>query len=132
MVDFNPILLMLRCPIVLFLDLSRRFLMNFSVRLGQVFRKPCLIALMILAVVGINSAACKYWDSSGSEVCAIMLFTTFSDCCGPRGTSHIPVFLFLVSLIISSPYFWMEIYCLSSVMVHPSSHITPNYINEAV
>ena len=61
-----------------------------------------------------------------------VLFTTFSDCCVPRGTSHIPVFLFMVPLIISSTFFWTDIYCLSSVMVHPSSHKTPNVINRAV
>ena len=98
----------------------------------QVFRKPCLIALLRLALVGLKSAACKYWASYGFEVCARMLFTTFSDCCGPRGTSHIPVFLFLVPLIISSPLFWTDIACLSSVMVHPSSHNNTNDINGAV
>ena len=93
--------------------------MSFSVRPSQVFRKPCLIALGILAVFGLKSAACKYWAGYGFEVCARMLLTKFYDCCGPRGIYHIPVFLFLVPLIISSPLFWMDIYCLSSVMVHP-------------
>ena len=121
-VNCNPCLLVCRCPIFLLLDLSRCFLMSFSVRPGQVFRKPCLIYLRRLAVVGMKIAACKYWASSGFEVCAIMLFTTFSDCCGPRGTSHITAFLFLVPLIIFYILFWIDIYFLSSVMVHPSSH----------
>ena len=108
------------------------FLDQFYLRPGQVFRKPCLIALRILAIVGLKSAACKYLASSSFEVCARMLLTTFSDFCVPRGTSHIPVLLFLVPLIISSPLFWMEIACLSSMMVHPSSHKTPNYIIGAV
>ena len=106
--------------------------MSFFVRPGHVFRKTCLIALGILAAVGLKRAACKYWDSSSFEVCSRMLCTTFPDCCVPRGTYHIPVFLFLVPLIISSPLFWMYIYCFSSVMVHPSSHKTPNDINGAV
>ena len=124
-----PCLLMYKCPIVVFLDLSRCFLISFSVRPVQVFRKPCLISLRRLAVVGLKSAACKYLASSGFEVCARMLFTTFSDCCGPRGTSHISVFLFLIPFILPSPFLWMDIACLSSVMVHPSSHKTPNDIN---
>ena len=73
--------------------------------------------------------ACKYWDSSGFEVCARMLFATFHYCCGPRVASHIPVFLFLVPLIIPFLFFWMDIACLSIVMVHPSSHKNPNDIN---
>ena len=105
------------------------FLGDFYVRPGQVFRKPCLVALRILAVVGLKSDACKYWDSSGFEVCARMLFTILSDCYVPRGTSHIPAFLFLVPFIISSPLFWMDIYFLSIVMVHPSSHKNPNDIH---
>ena len=119
LVDFNPCLLMCKYPIVAFLDLSRCFLINFSVKPGQVFRKPCLIPLRRLAVVEIKSSACKYLASSGFEVSARMYFTTFSDCCGLRVPSHIPVFLFLVPLIVYSPFFWMEIYFLSSVMVHP-------------
>ena len=98
----------------------------------QIFRLPFLVALRILAVVEMKSAACKYWASSGFEFFSRMLFTTFSDYCGPRGTSHIPVFLFLVPLVISSPFFWMIISCLYSVMVHPSSHKTHNNINGAV
>ena len=107
------------------------FLGDFSVRPGHVFIKPCLITLRIVAVVGLKSSACEYWASYGFEVSSRILFTTFSDCCGPRGTYHIPVFLCLFTLIISSPFFWMKI-CLSSVMVHPSSQKTPNDINGAV
>ena len=79
--------------------------MSVSVRPVQVFRKPSLIALNRLAIVWMKSDECNYWDSSGFEVCAIMLFTAFSDCCGPRGNSHITIFLFLSPLIISSQLF---------------------------
>ena len=106
--------------------------MSFSVRPVHVSRELSLVALRRLSVVGMKSAACKYWASSGFEFCSRMLFTTFSDYCGPRGTSHIPVFLFLFPLVIYSPLFWMDIYFLSSVIVHPSSHKTPNNINGAV
>ena len=61
-----------------------------------------------------------------------MFFIKISDCCGPRGTYHIPVLLFIFPFIISSPFLWMYITCLSSVMVHPSSHETPNDIIGAV
>ena len=108
------------------------FLDDFSVMPGHVFSKPCLISLRILSVVGLNSAACKYWVSYGFEICARMLLTTFSYFCGSRGTSHIPVFLFLVPFIISSPFSWIDISFLSSMMVHPSSHKTLNNINWAV
>ena len=91
-----------------------------------------LSLMFFIAVVGLKSAAYKYLASYGFEFCARMFFTTFSDCCGPRGTSHVPVFLFLFPLIFSSPLFWMEISYLSSVMVHQSSHKTPNDINRAV
>ena len=131
LVDCNPFLFVCKCPIVVFLGLSRCLLISFSVRYGQIFRKPCLIALRRLAVVGLNISACTYLASSGFEVCYRILFTTFSSCCVSRGTSHIPVFFFLVPLIISSPFLWMEISCLSSVLVHPSSHKTPNDINGA-
>ena len=119
LVDCNPCLLLFRCPIVVFIDFSRCFLISFSVRPGQVFRKPCLIALSILSVVVLKSATCKYCSSSDFEVCSRMLFTTFSEYCGPRGTSHIHVFLFLVPLIISYPLFWIDIAWLSIFMVYP-------------
>ena len=48
-------------------------------RLGQVLRKPGLIALSRLAVVGIKSTAWKYCASSGLVVWTIMLFSTISD-----------------------------------------------------
>ena len=125
----NPCILLCGSPIVVFINLSCCLFISFSLRPGQVFRKPCLIALRILDIVGPKSAACKYWASYGFEVCTRMLFTTFSDCCGPRGIFHIPVFLSLVPLIIYFPFFWIEIACLSNVMVHPASHKTPNDIN---
>ena len=102
---------------------------EFSVRPRHVLRETCLISLRRISVVWIKSAAYKYWDSSGLKICARILFTTFSECFVSRDTSHIPVFLFLVPLIISFPLFWIEIYCLYNVMVHPSSHKTPNDIN---
>ena len=120
LVDFNTCILMCRCPIIASLDLSRCFLISFYVRPGWVFRETCLIALKRLAVVGLKSAACKYLASSGFEVCARMLFTTFSDCCGPRVIFHITVLFFMVPLIIYYPLFWMEISCLYSMTVHPS------------
>ena len=129
MVNCSLCLLMCMCTIVVFLDFSRCFLMSFFMRHVQVFRKPFLVALITLAAFGLKSSACKYWASYGCEFCDRMLFTTFSDCCVPRLTYHIPVFLFLIPLIIYFPLFWIEIYCLSSVMVYPSS---PNDINGAV
>ena len=120
---------MCKCPIVVFPDLSWCFLISFFVRPGQFFRKPCLIVLRRLAVVGMKSAACKYFASSCFETCSIILFTTFSDCYGPRGTYHIPVFLFLIPLINSGPLLSIDVDCLSIVMVRPSSHKTPNDIN---
>ena len=129
LVYFIPCHLMCRCPIVVFLDLLRCFFMVFYVRPVHVFRKPCLINLRRLAIVGLKSDACKYWDSSGFEVYARMLCTTFSEFYVPRSTSHIPVLLFMVPFIISSPLLWIEISCLYSVMLHPSSNKTPNDIN---
>ena len=105
LVDLSPYLLMCMCPIVVFLGFPRWFVMSFSIRPGQVFRKHFLIALRRIDVVGRNSAACKYCDGYGLDVCARMLFTTVSGCCVPRSTSHIPVFLFLVPLIIYFPFF---------------------------
>ena len=85
-----------------------------------------------LSAFGMNSPAYKYCTSSGIAVLTRMLFVTASDCRVSRGTYHITVFLFLVPLIIYCTLFWTDIYCLSSVMVHPSSHKTPNDINGAV
>ena len=132
LVYFNPCLLMCMSPIVVFLCLSRCFLISFSVRPGHIFRKPCLIALRRIVLVGMKSAACKYLASSGFGICAKMSFTIFSYCCGPRGTSPTPVLLFLVPLIISSTLLCMDVDCLSSVVVHPSSHNNPNHINADV
>ena len=70
------------------------FLDEFSMRPGHVFRKSCLIDLRIIALVGLKSAAHKYWASYDFGFCARMLFTTFPDCYVPRGTSHITVFYF--------------------------------------
>ena len=130
--DYNPCILLCRFPIVVILDFSRCFLIRFSVKPSQVFTEPYLITLIRTAVFGMNSATRKFLASSGFKFCSRILFTKFSDCCCPRGTFCIPVILLMVPSIISSPLFWMEIYCLSSVMVHTSSHKTPNDINEDV
>ena len=104
--------------------------------LGQFFCEACpslqenlFIDLRRLYVVGLKSAACSYCDSSSSYVCARMLFVTVSDCCVSRVTYHITFFLFLVPLIIYCRFFCTDISCLSSVMVHPSSHTTHNDIS---
>ena len=120
------------CPIVVLPDFSKFFLVRFSVRSGQVFRKPCLIALRSIYVVVLNSSAWRYCASSGLVVWARILFASDSYCCVSRGTSHIPVCLFLVPFIISCPFLWTVISCLSSVVVHPQSHNTPNDISGGV
>ena len=106
-------------------------MISFSLRPDNVFRKPCLIYLRRLAIVGLKGAAYKYCNSSGLDIFTRMLFTTVSDYCVPRGTYHILAFLFMVPLIICFSLFWIGISCLSSVMVHPSSHKTHNNINGA-
>ena len=98
------------------------FVMSFSVRPGQFFRKPLFIALGSIAVFGLKNTAYNYCDSSGLFVWVRMLFTTVSDCCVSKGTSHITVCLFLVDFIISCPLLRTNISCLSSLMVHTSSH----------
>ena len=65
MVDCSTCLLMCSCPIVVFLGFSRCLLMSFSVRPGQVTRKPCLISLRRIDVVGLKSYACKYCAVTG-------------------------------------------------------------------
>ena len=106
--------------------------MSFYVSPGQVFSKHCLVALRRLASAWLKRDACRYCASPGLFVWARMFFTTVSYCCVSRGTSHIPVCLFLGTFIISCTLFWNNISCLSSVMVHPSSHKTPTYISGAV
>ena len=54
LVDCHNFLPMCRCTIFVLLDFPRCFLIIFL--LGQVFRKPCFIALKRLAVVGMKSA----------------------------------------------------------------------------
>ena len=80
MVDCRPWLLMCRCTIVVFLYFLICLLISFSVSLGHIFRNPCLMALMILSVVGLKSSACSYCASSGFYVCAIMLFIVDAGC----------------------------------------------------
>ena len=106
------------------------FIITF-VRPGKVFRFPCLVALRRLDFVGIKIDAWRYCASSGLVVWSRMLIVTDS-VFFYRGNYHIPVCLFLVPLIFSCPFFWTDISWLSSVMVHTSSHNTPNYINGAV
>ena len=87
------------------------------VRPGKVFRKPFLIALRSLSVVEMNSSSWRYCTSSGSVVWSIMLFITASDCRVFRGTSHIPVCLFLVLFICYCTFLWTDISCLYSVFL---------------
>ena len=95
----------------------------FSISTFHIFRKPCLISLRRLSVVGMKSAACKYWASSGFEVCARILFTKFSDCCVPRGTSQIPVFFFWLLWLFLLRYSGLTfLICLSWWCIH--HHIT--------
>ena len=58
-----------------------------------------------------------------------MLFFKSSACCISRGASAILFYFFLVPFIIYFPFSWPGIYCLSSVVVYPSSRKTPNYIS---
>ena len=109
----------------------RWFLMIFSVRLGQLFRKPCLIGLRRIGAIGLKSDAWVYCSSSGLVVWGIMLFYTNSDCCVSMVTSHITVCLFLVHFIICCTFF-TDISCFYIMMVHPSSHRTPNDISASV
>ena len=120
---------MCRCPIVVFLDFSIFLLISFSVRPDQVFRKPCLVYLRRIYVVGMKISAWRYCASSGFGAWSRILFVTYSCCWVSRVTSHIPVFFVLVPLFISCPFFWTGIYFFSSVMVHSSSHKTPNDIS---
>ena len=108
LVDSSPFLLILRCTIAVFIYFSRYFLMSFYVRSGQVFRKPCLIDLRRIAFVGLKSSACRYYSSSSLVVWPRILFSTTSDCCVSRGTSHIPVFLFLAPFMIYCTFFRLK------------------------
>ena len=124
-----PCLLMYRYPIFLSLDFSICLLISFSVRPGHIFKKSYFISLGRFYVVGLKSVACRYCDSSRLYGCTRMLFVASSYSCVFRGNYHIPYLLFLVYLFIYCCLFWNDISCLSSVMVNPSSHKTPNYIS---
>ena len=81
-----PCILICRCPIAPLLNFCGCFLMIPSMRPVQVLRKPCLIALRRLDVVGMKSAAWRYCASSGLVVWAIISFPKISDCFVSRGT----------------------------------------------
>ena len=122
---------------------------------GHVLRKPSLIDLRRLVVVGKNSAAWKYIVNFGFVVWAIILFTTVFDCCVTRETYHITACLLLVpfniichiflvqcdgaSIITQYPqqYEWAVIIfgemciCLTS-FVRPSSWIVSSFYNSIV
>ena len=72
LVNCSPCLLMLRCLIDVFLNFSRCLLMIFSVRPGQVFRKPCLVALRRIAVVGTKSSTCTV---------LVLVYLSVTECC---------------------------------------------------
>ena len=129
LVDFSPCLPMWRYTIVVLIEFYRCFFMSFYVRPVQVLRKPCFIALRRLDFVGLKSSAWRYCASSNFVVWDRMLFATMSYCCFSGGPSQIPVCLFLVPFMIRFPFLGAGISCLSSVMVHPSSHKTPNEIS---
>ena len=57
LVECTPCIFMCRWNIFVFMDLYRCFLINPPVRPGHVLRKPCLVDLIRLVFVGINSAA---------------------------------------------------------------------------
>ena len=103
-----------------------------SVRTGQVLSNFCLIDLRKLDVVGMKSSALRPCASSGLHVWARIVFVTAADCFVFSVTHHIPVFMFLVALIVSCPFFRTGVSCLYSFMVHPSSNNTSNYISGAV
>ena len=106
--------------------------MRFSVMPVQVFRKPCLVELSSLAVLGLKIASCRYCASSGLFLWEIMLFITVSYCCVSRDISHISFCFFLVPFIIYFRLLWTEISCLYSGMVNPSSQKTHNDISGSV
>ena len=120
MADYSTCLLICRFLIFIFIDILICLLVSFYVITGQVFREPFFIAMRRLVFFGVKSDAYKYCDCSGLYVWSIMLFLTDFYCCVSRVTSHITVFLFMVPLIISCPFFWIDISCLYSVVVHSS------------
>ena len=67
LVYYSHFLLMVRCPIVVFFDFSRCFLMSFSVSPGQVFRKPCLVSLSRFAVVVLKIASFRFVFVTGHQ-----------------------------------------------------------------
>ena len=76
LVDYSPFLLMCRCPIVVFIDISICIFINHSVRPGHVLRKPSLIALRGLVISGLKSVSCQYCASSSLVVWDRILFGT--------------------------------------------------------
>ena len=132
MADYSTCLLICRFLIFIFIDILICLLVSFYVITGQVFREPFFIALSRLADVGMKSDAWRYCASSGLVVWSRMLFARTSDFVVSKGNSHIPVCLFLVPFIIFCPFFLTDISYFSSVMVHLSSHKTPNDISGAI
>ena len=132
MVDCRPFLLVYRRPIVVLIYFLICLLMGFSVRPGQVFRKTCLISLRRLSDVGAEKFRME-----------ILLQFWFS-CLGQNVICHNFWLLYIhgnfphYSLLVSGYFyyflsiFWTDISCFYSVMVHPSSHKTPNDINGSV
>ena len=105
MVYCSPFRIMCRCTIVMFIDFYICFLINPSMRRGRFLRKPRLIELMRLVVVGIKIVAWKYCASSGLVVLAIILYTTIFYYCVSREASHIPFSFSLVHFYIFCTFF---------------------------
>ena len=132
LVYWIPFYFMWRCPIILFVYFSILLLFNTSVRPIHILRKTFLIDTRRSVFVGINSPALNYCVNCGLVLWARMLFTTGFDCFVIRWTSHFPVCLFLVPFKICFPLFWTVISCWSGVVVHTSSHRTPNNMSGVV
>ena len=95
-VHCSPSLLTCRHPLVVLINFSICFFINSSMRPGQVLSKPSFIALRMIFVGDIKSAAWEYCAGYGLVIWARMFFTSSVYCCVSMRNFHILVDLFLL------------------------------------
>ena len=132
LVDCIPSILVFRCPIVMLINFPNILIYELLCEAWPSLQEN---------LFGCLEEDCCFWD----ETCCMKILCQFWFSFLVQNvichnflllyllfTSHIPVCLFLANFIIYCPFFWTDIYCLSSFMVHPSSHQPPNDLSEAV
>jgi len=115
-----------RCPIAVWMDFGRYFVMACSVRPGQELKNPNLTAFIHVDGTGLNAAACRNFINS---LIGCNFVITFASGCGDGGflctgigTNHMPFVSSLSPVRIVDPFLEIVNLDFVNVAVQLSSH----------